>query len=62
MNNGYFYAIDMMNTTQYIYSWCEQLSEIPGAPCQGEVFAQSNNYQGACVSMSGGAYSNIKSV
>jgi hypothetical protein len=49
-------------TRQWIYGWCEQLSEIPGAPCQGEVFAQSDDYTGdpaLCVSYSGGAYADF---
>jgi hypothetical protein len=32
-NNGWMYAINQNNSTQYVYSWCQQLSEIPASPC-----------------------------
>ena len=57
--DGYYYAINDLNTTQYIYSWCQQLGQIPASPCQGPVFAQSNDYATECVNFSGGAYGDI---
>lgn len=56
------YAINQANSTQFVYSWCQQLSEIPASPCQDQVFAETNDYSGsttACSALSGGGYTDM---
>lgn len=56
------YAINQNNSTQFVYSWCQQLNQIPASPCQGAVFAETYDYSGdpnTCVALSGGGYSDM---
>lgn len=55
VNSGYGIAWNSGNTTQWYYGWCQQLSTLQGAPCNGTVFAQSNELT-TCVSYSAGGY------
>jgi hypothetical protein len=59
-NSGYAMAINQLNTTQFVFGICQQLSTISASPCQGSVFAEANEWDPAtCVAYSGGSYTDI---
>lgn len=40
LSNGYVTAANADNSTNWVYGWCQTLSEIPGAPCVGPYFTE----------------------
>lgn len=60
MADGYYIASNQLNTTEYVYTFCQQLSAIATNPCPGAYLAAENvGYIGPCIAHSGSAYTDI---